>query len=134
MRERCRSARLAALGVLALIPIVAPAEGARLHLRLTRAEPAAGDTVRAPVSALRLWFSEDPSLPVTRVRLTDAQGAAVTLASPTHDAGVANPVVAALRAPLAAGRYTVSWRSASGDGHPQSGEYSFVVAAGANAK
>jgi|GEM_PF-2085228 methionine-rich copper-binding protein CopC len=99
------------------------------HLRLERSEPAANDTVASAPAAVRLWFSEQPELAVTTIRLSAAAGGAVALAPLTRDTGATAPVVAPLRAHPAAGTYTVWWRSTARDGHVSTGQFQFVIAA-----
>jgi copper resistance protein C len=98
------------------------------HLHLLRSAPAAGDTLRASPTAVRLWFSEPPELAITTVRLTAAAGGAVALAPVTRGTGSDAPVEAALRARMPAGSYTVFWRTTARDGHPATGRYQFVIA------
>jgi copper resistance protein C len=102
--------------------------GAALHLHLERSEPAANDTITTAPSAVRLWFSEQPELAVTTVRLNAAAGGPVGVAPLTRDAGADAPVVAPLRGVLVAGAYTVWWRSTARDGHVSTGQFQFVVA------
>ncbi len=99
------------------------------HLHLERSEPAANDTVVSAPAAVRLWFSEQPELAVTTIRLSAAAGAAVALAPLTRDTGATAPVVAPLRAHPPAGTYNVWWRSAARDGHVSTGQFQFVIAA-----
>lgn len=98
------------------------------HLHLERSEPKANDTVASAPTAVRLWFSEQPELAVTTIRLTAAGGTPVSLAPLTRDTGATAPVVAPLRAHPAAGAYTVFWRSTARDGHVSNGEFQFVIA------
>ena len=98
------------------------------HLHLERSEPKANDTVASAPAAVRLWFSEQPELAVTTIRLTAAGGTPVSLAPLTRDTGATAPVVAPLRAHPAAGAYTVFWRSTARDGHVSNGQFQFVIA------
>jgi methionine-rich copper-binding protein CopC len=95
------------------------------HLRLQKSEPASGDTVTSP-RVVRLWFSMLPQLSVTSVRLT-GPGGNVPLGRPTFAGDVAAPVEATVGQPLARGTYTVSWKTASRDMHPVTGEFRFTV-------
>jgi methionine-rich copper-binding protein CopC len=99
----------------------------RRHLRLVKSEPAKDDTVASP-AAVRLWFSLKPSLPLTRVKLTAPGGAELALGRPHADAKDARMIVAQLPSAIPAGTYTVTWKTASSDGHPINGDFSFVVA------
>jgi methionine-rich copper-binding protein CopC len=118
----------------AAAPPVRPPETrvAARHLHLERSEPAANDTVASAPAAVRLWFSEQPELAVTTIRLSAAAGAAVALAPLTRDTGATAPVVAPLRAHPAAGTYNVWWRSTARDGHVSTGQFQFVIAASAS--
>lgn len=101
----------------------------RRHLRLERSEPAANDTVATAPTAVRLWFSEQPELAVTTIRLSATGGSAIALAPLTRDTGASAPVVAPLRAHPGVGAYTVWWRSTARDGHVSNGQFQFVIAA-----
>lgn len=102
---------------------------AHRHLHLERSEPAANDTVATPPGAVRLWFSEQPELAVTTIRVSATGGSAIALAPLTRDTGATAPVVAPLRAHPGPGAYTVWWRSTARDGHVSTGQFQFVIAA-----
>jgi methionine-rich copper-binding protein CopC len=101
----------------------------RRHLHLERSEPAANDTVAMAPVAVRLWFSEQPELAVTTIRLSATGGSAIALEPLTRDTGATAPVVAPLRTHPGPGAYTVWWRSTARDGHVSTGQYQFVIAA-----
>jgi methionine-rich copper-binding protein CopC len=109
-------------------PPDATATATARHLHLERSEPKANDTVASAPAAVRLWFSEQPELAVTTIRLTATSGTPVSLAPLTRDTGATAPVVAPLRAHPAAGAYTVFWRSTARDGHVSNGQFQFVIA------
>jgi len=96
------------------------------HLHLERSDPAADTVLRASPAAIRLWFSEGASLPVTRLTLSSG-AATIATGKPTRAAGAGQPIVFPLAAPLAAGRYTVKWKTMSADGHAVSGTFAFTV-------
>ena len=126
---RVRIVALAAAAVLMLGAAArADADDAR-HLRLVRSAPAADSTLAAPPTAIRLWFSQAPELPVMSVRLTGPDGRAVALAPLQRDRGRDAPVVAPLRGRAGPGRYTVAWRTMANDGHVVRGTFAFTVAA-----
>ena len=107
----------------------APASSAPVagfHLRLVKSDPAADDTVSSP-RAIRLWFSMLPQVSVTSAKLTGPTGGAVALGRPTFIGDLETPVEMTIGQPLAPGRYTVAWKTASRDMHPVSGDFSFVV-------
>jgi methionine-rich copper-binding protein CopC len=123
---------LTTAGFAAFVPPTAPTPGIglRRHTHLTKSEPADNDTLARSPRALRLWFTERVELAVTTVKLANAAGAPVTLASVARpDGGQDAPVVALLKTPLAAGAYVVTWTTAALDGHPAKGTFGFVVKA-----
>lgn len=108
--------------------LAAPASArAAFHLHLLRSDPAADATLAAPPRALRLTFSEAPELAVTSVRLRGPGDRAVALSALARQRGDRATVVATPRAPLGNGRYTVTWRTMSHDGHPMHGTFHFTV-------
>lgn len=128
-----RSASRALAGVALLAgagAIFAPTTTARadamFHLRLVKSEPSKGDTVAAP-KVVRLWFSEPATLSVTSVKLKGADGKDVELAKPTFSGDTKQPVEVAVTGALAAGSYALSYKTASKDMHPITGEFTFVV-------
>ena len=104
------------------------ADGSRRlpHLHLLRSAPAADTVVTSSPDAIRLWFSEGASLPVTRLTLSLGT-ATIATGKPTRAAGAGQPIVFPLTAPLAAGRYSVKWKTMSADGHAVSGTFAFTV-------
>ena len=129
-RSRRAPAVLALAAAALLAGVAGPARAASaFHLRLLRTDPAADATVHGSPSALRLTFSEAPELAVTTVRLHGPGDRAVALVRLARAPRDRMTVVAAPRAPLAPGRYTVAWRTMSHDGHAMRGTYHFTVAA-----
>lgn len=100
---------------------------ALLHLRLEKSEPADGAVLPAAPTQLQFWFSLPPELAVTVVRLADAAGRQVPLGAPQRGTGRTDPVRVQVKEALAAGRYTVSWKTSSRDGHPIRGTFAFTV-------
>lgn len=114
-----------ALVATAFVSLAASARAA-MHLRLTKSEPAKDAVVAAP-SQLQLWFSLKPAIAVTAVKLTSASDVAIKLGKPTHTGDEKLPVVVSVDEPLAPGKYTVSYKTASSDMHPITGDFSFTV-------
>jgi hypothetical protein len=104
----------------------ATAAGAAMHLRLVKSEPAKDSVVDAP-RQLRLWFSLKPALAVTSVKLVSASGTPVKLGAPKHAGDAKLPVEVTVEETLAPGTYTLSWKTASSDMHPVTGDFSFTV-------
>jgi copper transport protein len=102
------------------------------HARLTKSDPAAKSHVAIVPSQIRLWFSEAPEVALTRVGLTDSAGHVVEL-GPVERDSARLAVHVQIRGSLAAGRYSVTWRTAAADGHPADGAFSFTVMPGAAA-
>lgn len=133
MLTSLRTVTRAALGVVLIagtgawaVPTPTARAEAPFHLRLVKSEPAKGDTIASP-RTLRLWFSEPATLAVTSVKLKGADGKEVALAKPTFSGDPKQPVEAAVTGALAAGVYSLSYKTASKDMHPITGEFTFVV-------
>lgn len=109
-----------------------PLIDAPFHLRLEKSSPSQGEALAAAPTVIRLWFSLAPEMAVTSIKLTDATGKAITLSAPRRGSAAKDPVEADVTAALAAGSYTVAWKTSSKDGHPIKGTFSFTVKAGAN--
>jgi methionine-rich copper-binding protein CopC len=131
VRLRSRRATTAAAVVLAAVlcaALAAPASArSAFHLHLLRSDPAADATLATAPAALRLTFSEAPELAVTSVRLRGQGDRAVALGRLVRARGDRATVVATPLAPLAHGRYTVTWRTMSHDGHPMHGTFHFTI-------
>lgn len=111
--------------LLAAVPLLAAAPSAR-HNRLVKAEPGVDSTVAKSPSQIRLWFKEPPEVAVSSVKLADAAGKAFATGAVqvTEDKlSISVPVTA----PLPAGKYTVTWKTAGTDGHVIRGSFGFTV-------
>lgn len=100
------------------------------HVHLVKSEPAQNDTLRTAPTAIKLWFTEDPELAITSIKLSMPMGADTmrVALSPVHrDAPPRSPVVADIRGTLHPGTYTISWKTAATDGHPAAGTITFVL-------
>jgi methionine-rich copper-binding protein CopC/putative copper export protein len=100
------------------------------HARLVRSTPAANATLATAPSELDLFFSEAPELTFTKIELTDPAGHSIALGDPKSLPAMG--VRVAISGALAAGKYTVSWRTAASDGHTSSGKFNFIVAKSAD--
>jgi putative copper export protein/methionine-rich copper-binding protein CopC len=117
--------RLAAMLGLLSLPARAGAHPAVLHLALRRSEPASGVVVAAP-ARISLWFTAKPERAFTRIRLAGPNGE-IALDPPVAETG--NAVHARIPRSLEPGDYRVTWQTASADGHPIRGEFTFAVVA-----
>lgn len=95
------------------------------HLHLLKSVPAANATVSGAPQVIRLWFSQPPELGVTSVKVTGPASAAVALAPLA--AGDSAVVIAPVKGKMAAGAYTVAWRSMAKDGHVARGTFAFTI-------
>lgn len=114
-----RLAAVAAAGALAF----SLGGAATAHSRPETTEPANGEVVAAAPEVIAISF--DKPMRITGIELTEADGGAFALERKDEMA----PVIRfeATPPPLPPGRYTVTWRGLSADGHPMSGRFSFEV-------
>lgn len=120
------SRRIAIVLALSGAALVAAPLSAAMHLRLVKSEPAKDAVVAAPTQ-LQLWFSLKPAMSITTVKLTSPANVAIKLGRPTHAGDVKLPVSVPIEEPLAPGRYTVTWKTASKDLHAMTGDFAFTV-------
>ena len=120
-----RTRRAAALAALAISGLAAGAWAAPFHLHLVKSDPVANATVSAAPDSIRLWFSQSPELGVTSVKVIGPSNATVALAPLAKRDSAA--VVAAVKGAMAAGAYTVAWRTMAKDGHVARGTFAFTV-------
>ena len=99
------------------------AGAAAAHSRPETTAPADGEAVTEAPAVIAISFDEP--MRVTRIELTSAGGDAFALERTDGMAPVTR--FEATPPPLPAGRYTVTWRGLSADGHPMSGRFSFEV-------
>ncbi|EUC16032.1 copper homeostasis periplasmic binding protein CopC [Paraburkholderia hospita] len=119
--NRKQLTRLAAAAAIALVPAAAFAHG-----KLENAVPAAGSALDAAPDALRLTFNEDLESTFSTVKVSDANGAAVTREKAKVDAF--NPRVLTVALPkLSSGSYSVQWAVMTHDAHKTKGTYTFQV-------
>lgn len=127
MHSSPRRGLIAAIAALALLTTPALLLA---HARLLRSTPAANSTLPSPPDRITLWFSERPELRFTSIRLLDSAGRAISLADQRAEPDPTG-VSVAIAGPLAAGPYTVVWRTAAADGHPTNGKFAFAVTSAA---
>jgi len=106
-------------------PLLAAAILLPLHLKLDKSDPKADSVLAASPKAVSLWFSQPVELPATKITISDAAKKDVVTKALAN--AVDGAVVADLDAPLAAGTYTVSWRTMAKDGHVIKGNFMFSV-------
>lgn len=113
---------------LAVAAAVSSLAGAVLaHPALLDGRPVPNAVISVQPRELRLTFSEPLFVNFSGVILTDARGKRIPLGQAVLAAGDKRVLVAPLRAPLAAGVYTVEWHAVSADTHRITGSYRFTV-------
>lgn len=101
---------------------------ASAHDALVATSPAPDAAAPSAPVAVTLEFSRAVEAFGAQVHVTGPDGGVVSQgAAEVRDATAVQP----LAADAPAGRYTVTWRVTSSDGHPLSGEFAFTVATGA---
>lgn len=120
-------ARRAAALIVAPIGIAAAVGASRppFHLHLVKSSPEANATIGAAPDTIRLWFSQAPELSVTTVKVTGPDKAAVALAPLAR--GDSALIVAPVKGKMAAGSYSVAWRTMAKDGHVARGTFGFTI-------
>jgi hypothetical protein len=120
-----RVRRRAALAAKTIALLALAAWRAPFHLHLLKSVPAANATMPSAPESIRLWFSQPPELAVTSVKVTGPGSAVVPLAP--LSGGDSSLVVAPVKGKMAAGAYTVVWRTMAKDGHVARGTFAFKV-------
>jgi len=118
-----RSRRL--LGSAIALVSIAGLAGFALHMRLVKSFPAEDQVVHQAPAEIQLWFSQAPELALTKVRLVGPEDATVKVAKAVatdDDKSVKLAIVDS----LPEGTYSVTWQTASPDGHKVRGEYVFT--------
>ncbi len=128
-RRRALVPALAALGVLAVGLVLAPAASA--HATVVSSSPADGSRLQRSPAQVVITFDEPVGLGgVGYLRVTDQSGTAVDLGGAFHPGGVSSKVADRLRPDLGDGAYLASFRVVSADSHPVAGSIAFVVGHG----
>ncbi|MEX2179046.1 MAG: copper resistance protein CopC [Gemmatimonadaceae bacterium] len=104
---------------LMLLPSVASA-----HTALSRSHPAKDSRLATAPARVTLWFTARPQLGFSSIRLLGPDGE-VPMERPTAD--TVNAIAANIGQRLPPGEYRVQWQTASADGHPIRGEFTFTV-------
>ena len=97
------------------------------HLTLERSVPEADASVGLELEEVRLFFSEPPQLAGTSIRVVDASDRLMEATAPVADSDDPSVVSIRLEGALAAGAYTVRWRTLAQDNHPINGDFAFTV-------
>jgi copper resistance protein C len=109
-----------------MIALLFTATSAWAHAFLDHAEPRVGSTVDAPVTEIKIWYTERLEPAFCQMQVMDHHGKPVTQNRATVDAD--DPSLLKLSVPaLAPGEYKVTWKVMSVDTHMTVGNFSFTV-------
>ncbi|MEO9166920.1 MAG: copper homeostasis periplasmic binding protein CopC [Aestuariivirga sp.] len=101
----------------------ASAGSANAHAHLLSAVPAENAMAMPSPTELKLNFSEELNLKFSSVEVIGPDMKKVDVASEALDPKDAKILIVTLKAPLAAGKFTVNWKAFSEDGHKTNGSY-----------
>jgi methionine-rich copper-binding protein CopC len=111
------------IGLLALM-LTSPAWA---HAHLVKATPAAGGTVAASPTDVRLTFSEGVEPRFSGVTIAGPAGEAIATGKPGSDPVDASTLVVPIGEKLKPGVYKVTWHAVSVDTHKTQGGFQFTV-------
>lgn len=125
MRDRSRFPLTVGLGLVVFALLLAAA--AYAHLKALKTNPEEGATQNGPVRTIRVWFNQEPDVPLSKLELEGPQG-------PMNIEGLhtmgEKDLMARVTGRMPDGSYTARWRTAGDDGHVLTGEWTFEVARG----
>ena len=122
MKDRHRFRTASALVAAALFLVLATAAFA--HLKAVNTSPEDGATLSGPVRTLRVWFNQEPDLPLSKLELEGPQGEMKL--EGLHTMGEKDLMVR-VTGRMPDGSYTARWQTAGDDGHVLKGEWKFTV-------
>ena len=98
------------------------------HFAVSKSSPTKDQTLDASPKRIEIWFSQVPAAPVSEIKLFGADKKEVAVGKTVVDKE-AKSMHADVPKPLTPGAYVISWKGAGDDGHVQTGEIKFTVAA-----
>ncbi|ENN86841.1 hypothetical protein RHSP_31539 [Rhizobium freirei PRF 81] len=110
-----------------LVAILGMSSSAWAHAHLEIAEPGKDSAIPSSPTAITLNFSEGLEPSFSSISLTDESGVAVPLGPATVSDDTDTRLTAAPATPLKPGKYHVTWRALSKDGHRTAGSFDFSV-------
>ena len=119
--------KIGSLAVLALFATSLIATSAYAHPKLKSATPPADLSAASSPTEIRLTFSEGVIPKFSGLELKDQGGTTIATGPAMTDPKDKKQLVVPLKAPLAAGGYTVNWHAVAEDTHRVEGQYSFKV-------
>lgn len=112
------------LTLAAIVGLTGLSQGAWAHAHVVSSDPAAQTSVEAP-KTVRVTFDSTLEGALSKLRVVDAQGKAVTHAKGELDAS--RKTLTLSLPTLAAGHYQVNWVAVASDGHRTQGSIKFSV-------
>jgi methionine-rich copper-binding protein CopC len=112
------------VAAMALTAIAVLAGFASIHMRLVKSFPAEDQVLTETPDHIRLWFSQNPELALSRVRLTGS-GDEIFELGKAQATDAAKSFMVPITDTLPQGSYTITWQTASPDGHNVRGNYAF---------
>ncbi len=101
---------------------------AAAHLRLQSSTPAQGDTVRTPLTEVRVTFSQAVEPRYTTLTLVDSFGNELDIGTlEPVGTGKTREFVFRMHHPLVAGDFVMRWKAVGDDGHVVTGSFDFTV-------
>ncbi len=122
MRDRNRFPRIAGLGFALFALLLAAAAFAQL--KALKTSPEEGAALNGPARTLRVWFNQEPDLPLSKLELEGPAGAMNV--EGLHTMGEKD-LMARVSGRMPDGSYTARWQTAGDDGHVLTGEWTFTV-------
>ncbi len=122
MKERDRSRGTRTFGSVALLLLLATAAFA--HLKVSNTNPEDGAKLSGPVRTLRVWFNQEPDVPLSKLELTGPTGPLNV--EGLHTMGEKD-LMARVSGRMPDGSYTAKWQTAGDDGHVLTGEWTFTI-------
>ena len=114
--------RIAWIGFALLAVLLATA--AYAHLKASKTSPEDGATLSGPVRTLRVWFNQEPDVPLSKLELEGPAGPMNV--EGLHTMGEKD-LMARVSGRMPDGAYTARWQTAGDDGHVLTGEWSFTI-------
>ena len=100
------------------------AAAAFAHLKALKISPEDGATLSGPVRTLRVFFNQEPDVPLSKLELDGPQGPLSV--EGLHTMGEKD-LMARVSGRMPDGAYTARWQTAGDDGHVLTGEWTFTI-------
>ena len=108
----------------ALVILALSATNVSAHMQLIKTSPEDGVNLSKPPQSITLWFTQEPDIAISKLKLTAPSGE-LTLGK-LHSIDEKS-LVAAVADKMTDGAYTVDWTTSGDDGHIQKGAFSFTL-------